>query len=151
MDKQITQFRGKYAFLSNFYSTEFMYKNEKFFNSEQAFHWEKAEDEKSKKLILQTDSPNEAKNIGRKCKCDIERWNKTKFDVMEQILMVKFSNPELRKKLQETKDYTLVEGNYWHDNIWGVCGCAKCSVEKIGANNLGRILMKIRDQYIEKP
>ena len=40
MDKQITQFRGKYAFLSNFYNTEFIYKNEKFSNSEQAFHWE---------------------------------------------------------------------------------------------------------------
>jgi ribA/ribD-fused uncharacterized protein len=148
MDKQITQFRGKYTFLSNFYNTEFMYKNEKFSNSEQAFHWEKAEDEKSKKLILGTDSPVEAKKIGRQCKCDIERWDKVKFDTMEQILIAKFSNPELQKKLQETKDYTLVEGNYWHDNIWGVCGCARCSVTNKGANNLGRILMKIRDHHI---
>jgi hypothetical protein len=38
MDKRITQFLGKYTFLSNFYNTELMYKNEKFSNFEQAFH-----------------------------------------------------------------------------------------------------------------
>jgi len=149
MEKQIMQFRGKYVFLSNFYGIEFMYKGHKFFNSEQAFHWEKAEDEESKNLILSTNSPIDAKKIGRKCKCGIEKWDKNKFDIMEQILIAKFSNPELRKKLQETKNYTLIEGNYWHDNIWGICMCDKCSVKKIGANNLGKILMKIRDQYIE--
>jgi len=149
MELQIDQFRGKYVFLSNFYSTKFEYKNITFCNSEQAFQWEKAEDEKSKNMILNTNSPKIAKAIGKKCICDIQKWNKIKFDVMEQILIIKFSDPELRKKLQETKKYVLIEGNYWHDNIWGICMCDKC--KNIGDNNLGKILMKIRDNYIEKP
>ena len=101
MEKQIIQFRGKYVFLSNFYGIEFMYKGHKFFNSEQAFHWEKAEDEESKNLILSTSSPIDAKKFGRKCKCDVEKWDKNKFDIMEQILIAKFSNTFLTSSVAE--------------------------------------------------
>jgi hypothetical protein len=42
----------------------------------------------------------------------------------------------------------LIEGNWWHDNFYGSCTCNKC-VNK-GENNLGKILMKIREELLEK-
>lgn len=50
----------------------------------------------------------------------------------------------LKKKLLETGDAELIEGNYWHDNTWGQCYCPRCK-NKIGENHLGKLLMKIRE------
>jgi hypothetical protein len=54
---------------------------------------------------------------------------------------------ELRKKLLATGDATLIEGNYWHDNYWGVCTCENCvSNGIVGRNRLGTLLMKVREE-----
>ena len=63
---------------------------------------------------------------------------------MKDILIAKFSVPELREKLKATGDATLIEGNHWHDNRWGKCTCEKCQ-SKEAQNWLGKILMEIRD------
>jgi len=42
--------------------------------------------------------------------------------------------------LLQTGDEELIEGNKWGDRFWGVC-------KGKGKNNLGKILMKIRDVY----
>ena len=52
--------------------------------------------------------------------------------------MIKFLNPDLREKLVATGDAELIEGNHWNDTCWGVC-------KGIGQNNLGKILMEVRD------
>ena len=41
----------------------------------------------------------------------------------------------------------LVEGNTWHDNYWGCCTCSRCAGRR-GRNNLGRLLMKLRAEYM---
>jgi predicted NAD-dependent protein-ADP-ribosyltransferase YbiA (DUF1768 family) len=56
----------------------------------------------------------------------------------------KFKNEELKQLLNETGDEELVEGNWWHDNFFGVCTCEPCKGS--GQNNLGKILMKIRTE-----
>jgi ribA/ribD-fused uncharacterized protein len=78
-------------------------------------------------------------------------WDNEKFKVMKDVLCYKFSAPEMQEKLLKTGDSYLIEGNFWHDNSYGICfrkGCEKCQ-DKRGKNMLGNILMEIR-QTIRK-
>jgi predicted NAD-dependent protein-ADP-ribosyltransferase YbiA (DUF1768 family) len=62
---------------------------------------------------------------------------------MRQLVAKKFLDHEvLADWLLGTGQLLIVEGNWWHDNFWGDCQCPKCY--KIGANNLGKILMEVR-------
>ena len=73
-------------------------------------------------------------------------WEEIKDHEMEEIVRAKFEqNKDLRKKLVDTKDAVLVEGNTWNDRYWGVD-------EKTGEgqNRLGKILMKIRSEMQEQ-
>ena len=56
---------------------------------------------------------------------------------MENILLIKFKEPALLRALVDTYPFPLIEGNNWGDAFWGVYMGS-------GANNLGKILMKIR-------
>jgi len=87
-------------------------------------------------------NPREAKKRGNEIVCR-EDWEDVKLRFMEKLVYLKFtSNPYLCEKLLETKGEELVEGNWWKDTFWGVCN-------GVGENNLGKILMKVRDQIIE--
>jgi len=141
----IKEFRHEYYFLSNFYNSSFQYKDTWFNNSEQAYQWEKAENDEDKKLILSCTTAKEAKRLGHIIKCDIEKWDSKKQSVMESILLSKFSGYYLRSKLIRTGDVNLIEGNYWHDGYWGICYCSKCSNIE-GQNILGKILMTVRNK-----
>lgn len=59
---------------------------------------------------------------------------------MRAILESKFSDKQLYNLLLETKPRLLVEGNYWGDTFWGQCPVG------VGENNLGKLLMEIRDR-----
>ena len=50
-----------------------------------------------------------------------------------------------RETLLGTSTKELVEGNYWHDNVWGDCSCEKCKNIK-GQNLLGKQLMQVRQE-----
>ena len=59
---------------------------------------------------------------------------------MKELLMAKFSqNEDLKKKLLDTGDATLIEGNTWGDKYWGVC-------KGVGKNRLGELLMEVREE-----
>ena len=61
---------------------------------------------------------------------------------MEFCLRKKFTEHlDLQKKLLETDDAILIEGNTWGDTYWGMCA-------GIGENKLGQLLMKIREEII---
>jgi len=65
---------------------------------------------------------------------------------MRSAVKAKFKqNSELLKLLIATKPHDLIEGNYWHDNIWGDCLCSRCKNIK-GQNLLGKILMEVREE-----
>jgi len=56
-------------------------------------------------------------------------------------------NKDIMDLLIQTDGYKLVEGNHWHDNIWGDCKCSKC--ENIpGENWLGKVLIQLREGFI---
>ena len=90
--------------------------------------------------------PGAAKRAGRSLTLRKD-WEEVKFKVMEECLREKFRDTELLLKLLATDGHFLVEGTTWHDQCWGICTCEKCGGN--GANNLGKLLMKIRDEYLQ--
>lgn len=88
----------------------------------------------------------EAKQMGRVVTLR-KNWEASKVAVMAQLLDIKFQNPELRAQLLASAPKMLMEGNYWHDNFWGVCFCPRSSKGCQGAsgvNTLGKLLMNLR-------
>lgn len=135
----ISQFKGQYSFLSNFHYADVEYEEMKFKSSEAAFQAAKTKDKELRKKF-QTLSPSQAKKLGRRIPLR-EDWEDVKVAIMEEIVMNKFTqNIGLKEQLLETKDAILIEGNWWHDDFWGV------DIESgFGLNRLGLILMKVRD------
>ena len=68
-------------------------------------------------------------------------WESSKNQIMLDICRLKFSFPDLKDKLEATKDAVLEEGNIWNDTYWGI----SLKTGK-GRNNLGLILMRIREE-----
>lgn len=135
----ISEFRGEFYFLSNFYPTPVYYNGTAFMNTEAAFQAQKDPKRAKDFSYLQ---PSEAKRFGRQVKLR-EDWEEVKMSEMFHIVLAKFQqNPDLAKKLLETGYAVLIEGNQWHDNIWGSCTCHRCQNQ--GANMLGQILMAVR-------
>ena len=138
----IDSFRGEYRFLSNFY-----WHNG--WTVEHLFQAAKATNEKDRKYVIAADSPNEAKKRGHEIKCREDWEDNVDVQTMLVLLRMKFSIPEMRKKLLATSDQELVEGNWWHDNKWGNCTCARLKkCEAPGRNLLGRLLMHVRQEII---
>jgi hypothetical protein len=50
------------------------------------------------------------------------------------------------EKLLQTGKSVLVEGNDFHDNVWGNCTCPRCK-DIEGENRLGRALMDLREEF----
>lgn len=131
----IDKFMGDYAFLSNFYilsngkSVEHYYQAAKAYNIQDYL------------LIMNASSPAEAKKLSKEIPIRAD-WNDIKNVVMEQLLIQKFSDYNLARKLLDTGDAILVEGNNWGDVYWGMCN-------GYGKNHLGRMLMQIRDEFLD--
>lgn len=71
-----------------------------------------------------------------------EDWNIVRLTLMEQFTREKFgTNHELRERLIETRGSLLIESNTWNDTFWGICN-------GVGENNLGKIIMKVRDEFL---
>lgn len=141
----ITQFKDDYGFLSNFYPCYIRFEGRVYPSLEHAYQAAKTFDEDIRTEISQLKGkPGKAKKIGNKIKLR-EDWDVIKVDIMRRLVMEKFTNdPEMEKKLLETENRELVEGNTWHDNYWGRCYCSKCQL-KLSRNMLGHILMETRE------
>ena len=139
MSNAITSFKGENFFLSNFYLAPVFYQGIRFENNEAAFQAAKCPERMQEFCGL---SPQKAKHLG--CRVGLRPdWEDVKFDVMYHVCKAKFlQNPDLAQKLIETGDAELVEGNTWGDKIWGVC-------DGVGENNLGKTLMRIREELIQ--
>lgn len=142
--KKIDNFRGQYYFLSNFYTYPMVYDGIQYQNSEAAFQAQKCQNRKLRERKYSTMSPNIAKREGRREKLP-DNWDSMTTKVMHDVLLAKFSIPELKDALLSTGDAELEEGNNWHDNNWGNCSCPRCrGIE--GQNRLGKLLMQVREE-----
>lgn len=134
----INEFKGKYYFLSNFYSAPVMYEGLLYQNNEAAFQSAKVKDLERRKQFCKLD-PSIAKKKGRNALLRND-WEDIKDEVMYQCVKDKFTrNQDLRQRLIDTDNEELVEGNTWNDTYWGVC-------RGRGKNMLGKILMKVREE-----
>lgn len=146
-DNIINEFRGEYGFLSNMYKTQVMYRDTIFSSAEHAYV--AAKNFKYKDKVLEISRPGEVKRFGRTFPCRPD-WDDIKFDTMAEIVKDKFNrNKSLSSLLLKTGNAVLIEGNWWHDNYWGNCFCEKCK-NIPGKNNLGVILMNVRDELRER-
>lgn len=140
MDK-IDSFRDEYYFLSNFYEVPVEYDGITYQNNEAAFQAQKCINPEDRKQFANLNA-SEAKKLGRKVQLRPD-WENIKIKLMHDIVLAKFEqHSELVNKLLETGDLYLEEGNTWGDRIWG-------TVDGKGANNLGIILMNIRQHFWE--
>jgi hypothetical protein len=105
---------------------------------EHAFQAAKTHNKAKRKEIAKLKSPGEAKRAGKALELR-EDWEYVKVAIMVELVRAKFEIPVLRRRLLETGDRQLIEGNHWGDTFWGVC-------KGEGENWLGRILMLIRDE-----
>jgi ribA/ribD-fused uncharacterized protein len=136
---KIERFNGDFEFLSNMYPCDIEYGGTSFNSVEQAYQYYKTTSPKEKLNILRCNEPKKAKVLAKKFKYVREDWLKFRIGLMYQLLKLKFEIPELRDALLLTNGYELIEGNWWGDHYWGVC-------DGVGENNLGKLLMKIRDE-----
>lgn len=145
----INKFKEQYEFLSNFFLCTIVYEGVSYSTNEHAYQAAKCVNEIDKDRISKLKTPGEAKREGRKVLIRSD-WDEIKYQIMYDICKIKFSQPYFKAKLLLTGDAYLEEGNTWHDNYWGVCKCGNCPQNKIfpkeKQNNLGKILMQIRDE-----
>ena len=140
----IRKFEDKYRFLSNFYTSPIVYEGIKYYNAEAAFQSAKTLNI-GNRLKFSKLGPSDAKKLGRRIELR-DDWEEVKEKIMYEIVKDKFNrNPNLAEKLLNTLPKYLIEGNTWHDNIWGDCECDKCKNIK-GQNKLGEILMRVRSE-----
>lgn len=137
------EFKKDLEFLSNFYFSRILYRGVFWPTVEHAFQATKVKDLSMDEYIRNLNHPGQAKKVGRRVEIRKD-WESIKVDVMTDLVLLKFTqNKDLKKKLTETNNVHLVEGNYWHDNFWGDCYCIKCK-RVPGKNILGIILMEVR-------
>ena len=148
--KEINRFNGINEFLSNFYPAIIQFEGLHYATVEHAFVAAKSTEFFFRKLIatLPAEKAGLAKRRGRAIRLR-KGWDDMKIDIMFDLLCTKFKQEPLKKMILETGDAKLIEGNWWHDNIWGDCKCEKCeSIE--GQNWLGRLLTEVRRQIEQK-
>lgn len=101
--------------------------------------------------ILKSDSPNQAKILGRKVKnFDPKPWDEQKYEIVKRANFLKFSqNQKFKDFLLSTNDKILVEASPY-DTIWGIGMLetdpkAQNPLQWNGENLLGFALMEVRD------
>jgi|SRR5665213_1433910 len=144
---KIDSFEGQYRFLSNFWPCPWIeLDGVKYHSCEHAY-------QAAKTLILKDREPfrdgtipaGQAKHMGRNLIMRPD-WELVKVDIMTDLVERKFKDEKLLELLIQTKPATLIEGNTWHDQFWGDCHCVSHK-DIPGRNQLGKILMKIRNRY----
>lgn len=137
----ITSFTGQFRWLSNFEPSRIMYDGYIFETVEHAYQAQKALFPHVKEWIRNSDGPREAKFRGRQCTMRSD-WEEIKDQVMLDCTRLKYALPDYRTMLLATQGWKIVEGNYWGDTYWGICGGK-------GFNVLGQIIMHVRQEIRE--
>ena len=135
----IDSFRGSYGFLSNFYLIPIEYEDIIYPSVEHAFQAAKTVSVYQRAGILGQSTSASAKRMGKQVTLR-PNWEDIKIRVMESLVKQKFRDGDLKEKLLATGNEELIEGNWWGDTFWGI-------YKGRGFNYLGKILMKIREEY----
>jgi ribA/ribD-fused uncharacterized protein len=125
--------------LSNFHLESFTWREIIWPSSENAYQAAKTDASDWPRFAMM--SPSESRRAGQKAKLVVKNWDDERFRVMSEILKFKFSScPIAQRVLISTCNVHLEECNWWGDRYYG-------TVNGDGFNALGKILMKIREEY----
>lgn len=144
---KILEFKGEFAFLSNFYSSPFSIAEKRRLPQiwptvEHFYQAKKAVSLAVQQEIRRAPTPGKAKQMGRRIDLRSD-WETVKDSVMFLALVCKFSqNGALLKMLLATGNAPLQEGNVWGDTYWGLD-----LKSGVGRNKLGKMLMEIRSIF----
>jgi len=139
MSSHISEFKGDYRFLSNFWPSKFIWAGMLWQSSECAYQAAKSISVDDW-LAIQNMTPAQSKAYGKKVVLRPD-WEDIKFCIMCEIVSAKFQqNPQLLQALHATGWAYLEEGNTWGDRIWGVSPPESGN----GKNLLGLALMAVR-------
>tara|TARA_B100000949_G_C14275897_1_gene449489 strand:- start:424 stop:987 length:564 start_codon:yes stop_codon:yes gene_type:complete len=173
----ISQFRGPYWFLSNFYPLPIVINDITYRTSEHAYQAAKfLKDTGERNSVMNIFEPGKAKREADRIVAKFLRpeagdedreavltpdWDKRKVAIMNTVLRVKFApGSDMAELLMKTGTTPLLEGNWWHDNDWGSCEprfrprersiTCKPECAEAGKNHLGKLLMHIREDLIRE-
>lgn len=151
----ISNWVGEYVYLRSDYPSEVTDKKGNTYQSvEHAFQaakvdyvveddWDSDDEIKYLQSINTANSAREAKRIGGALTIDVDTWDRDRVGIMEELTRRKFQQHDnLAKMLLRTDGDDIVMR--YRDAFWGDGG------DGSGANNQGRILMKIRDELAAK-
>ena len=137
----IDQFKDEYSFLRNQFSCRFVWQGITYNNAEAAFQSSKCADVSEREKYSRLSARKAARWGGEQI--PFSGWEDARLDIMEEILKAKFEqNPHLMKELTDTGNRILINGDSNKDTFWGID-----LYSWQGENNLGKILMSIRDKH----
>jgi ribA/ribD-fused uncharacterized protein len=147
--QRIDRLVGDFAFLSNFAACPVTFADPgeppvMYRSVEHAFQAAKTTDPAARKQLVAIGSPLTAKRFGRRVPMR-DDWGDLRGAVMRDLLRQKFRVEPFRSQLLATGAAEIVEGNTWHDQLWGDCECPRHAAEP-GENLLGRLLMEVREE-----
>lgn len=137
----IDSFTGPHRFLSNFFPAPVVLDGEQYRTVEHAYQAAKTIDSLERAFVRGLARASDAKRAGKRLTLRPD-WEEVKVPIMAALLRQKFATAPLRAMLLDTAHKTLIEGNEWGDQFWGVC-------RGRGENRLGELLMQIREELRE--
>jgi ribA/ribD-fused uncharacterized protein len=147
MIKEICIFGDEFEFLSNFFGRQVIINNHSYPTNEHAFQCFKTTNEQDFLYVASAPTPGQAKRRGQSITLRDDWTDEVRQGVMYKINLAKYAqHMDLLGKLLRTGDALLMEGNYHHDNYWGV---VMVNGKWVGQNHLGKILMRIRNEFAQ--
>lgn len=135
----INRFENEYDFLRNDYPACIVLGVHVYPTLEHAYQASKTDNDSIREDIRLSKSVTQARLIGRKVTLPFD-WDDRRIDVMTTLVKQKFTEHlDLKLKLLLTEDAEIVQGDNVRDQFWSV------DINGIGQNNLGKILMLVRD------
>ena len=134
----VLEFIDEFRFLSNFWPCEVTFDGVTYPSIEHAYQAAKTLDLDAREKIRILDTAGKAKRVGKQVNLRSD-WEEIRLGVMKDLVNQKFKKQNFLDELCKIKG-KIAEGNNWGDTYWGVDKKGK------GQNNLGKILMEIRDK-----
>lgn len=137
----ITEFRGEFSWLSNFFPIKIEYDEIVYPSVENAYQAGKLINKKDREMFIDI-SPGKAKKLWR----NYPTYNLTeefRLNLMYQLLSIKFNQEPFKSLLIATDNCNIIEKNYWGDMFFGYC-----LKTNQGKNHLGQMIMNIREKLL---
>ena len=138
----ITEFRGEFSWLSNFFPIKIEHDGIIYPSVENAYQAGKLINRKDREMFINI-TPGQAKKLWR----NYPTYNLTeefRLNLMYQLLSIKFNQEPFKSLLIATGDCNIQEGTKWFEPFWG-----KQLSTGEGKNMLGHLIMQIRKQIMD--